>query len=145
MAGKFRFVKGLAICLIFLFVSNFIVWQSCENSIICWKPGRLADTSLITDSSISVIHRFEYKACEYWFIRFALDIENKYMALGNQNGKTLLWELSTQDLTNAKCSTLQHIKCTSTIRQTAFSRNGEILICVCDDGTVWRWDRVNQD
>lgn len=123
--------------------TNLLFFQSCENSIICWKPGRLGDTSVSDSSSISVIHRFEYKACEIWFIRFALDIGNKYMAMGNQNGKTLLWELGTTDPTNAKCSTLQHIKCTTAIRQTAFSRDGDILICVCDDGTVWRWDRVN--
>ncbi|XP_037026065.1 polycomb protein eed-B [Bradysia coprophila] len=124
-------------------LGNFVLSKSCENTIICWKPGRLGDTSVSDSSSISVIHRFEYKACEIWFIRFALDIGNKYMAIGNQNGKTFLWELNTPDPTNAKCSMLQHIKCTTAIRQTAFSRDGDILICVCDDGTVWRWDRTN--
>lgn len=63
------------------------------------------------------------------------------MALGNQNGKTFLWDLETTDPAQAKCHTLQHHLCVTAIRQTSFSRSGDILICVCDDGTIWRWDR----
>lgn len=64
---------------------HFPFFQSCENSIICWKPGRLNDNSnefKHGDSSASILHRFEYKECEIWFIRFALDHHCKFMALG---------------------------------------------------------------
>jgi len=37
---------------------------------------------------------------------------------------------------------LSHNKCTTPVRQTAFSKDGTVLICVCDDATVWRWDRI---
>jgi len=37
---------------------------------------------------------------------------------------------------------LSHGKCTTPVRQTAFSKDGSVLVCVCDDATVWRWDRV---
>lgn len=96
------------------------------------KPG---------DTSVSILHRFEYKACEIWFIRFGIDYWHKYVALGNQNGKVFLWELDIADPTLAKCCILQHPKCTTAIRQTTFSRDGSILIGVCDDGSIWRWDK----
>lgn len=120
------------------------IFQSCENSIVCWKPGKLDDTATTkSNEDISIVHRFEYKACEFWFIRFSLDLRHRYMALGNQYGKTFLWELNRTDPTKSRCSTLQHFQCMKTIRQTAFSRDGTILICVCDEGKVWRWDLVN--
>lgn len=66
------------------------------------------------------------------------------MAVGNQLGRTYVWDLDIGDPSQARCSTLTHPKCVAPIRQTAFSRNGNILITVCDDATIWRWDRVEQ-
>ncbi|XP_055302918.1 polycomb protein eed-B [Sitodiplosis mosellana] len=128
-------------------IGDFVMSKSCENSIVCWKPGRLNDTSnefKHGDSTASILHRFEYKECEIWFIRFALDHHCKFMALGNQCGKVFLWDINTLDPTLIRAATLTHPKCTSPIRQTTFSRDGSILICVCDDGTIFRWDRENK-
>ena len=64
------------------------------------------------------------------------------MALGNQVGKTYVWDLETDDPIRTRHIVLTHPKCTTAVRQTALSRNGHVLLTVCDDATVWRWDRI---
>ncbi|XP_034101215.2 polycomb protein esc [Drosophila albomicans] len=124
---------------------DFVFSKSCENSIVCWKPGKLSAQrqDIKPQDSTTVLHHFDYKMCEIWFVRFAFNAWQKVLALGNQLGTTFVWELDSNDPNLTKCSQLVHPKCTSTIRQTSFSKDGSILICVCDDSTVWRWDRVN--
>lgn len=62
--------------------------------------------------------------------------------MGNTIGKIYVWDLSSNDQASMRVTTLAHPKCNTVIRQTTFSRDGNILICVCDDGTIWRWDRL---
>ena len=122
---------------------NFVFSKSCENTIVCWKPGDLRsdDAVKVGETKVTILHKFDYKDCEIWFVRFSMDARQNMLALGNQVGKTYLWDLDVDDLSHTRYSVLAHPKCTSAIRQTSLSRDGNILICVCDDGSIWRWDR----
>lgn len=120
---------------------NFILSKSCEDSVVCWKPGRPEDAELKPNENAStIIHEFQFKDCEIWFIKFDVSFNNRFLAVGNQLGKTFVWNLDVEDPTMAKQSVLIHPKCNSAVRQTAFSRDGSILMTICDDGTIWRWD-----
>ncbi|UYV71372.1 EED [Cordylochernes scorpioides] len=123
--------------------SDSLLLQSCENCIVCWKPGQPDQQELPPDSSVTVLFRLDFKECDIWFMRFSLDVEQKVLALGNQAGKVYVWDLDLDDPTGHRCTILTHPKCTSAIRQTSLNRDGSILLCVCDDSSVWRWDCVS--
>ncbi|XP_066283888.1 polycomb protein eed-B-like isoform X1 [Branchiostoma lanceolatum] len=126
-------------------LGDLVLSKSCENCIVCWKPGtifnRLEDiTPSITN--VTVLHKFQYHQCDIWYMRFSIDYWQKVLALGNQVGRLFVWDLGVEDPVKARLSTLTHPKCTSAIRQTSMTRDGNLLISVCDDGTLWRWDRT---
>ncbi|CAB4055586.1 EED [Lepeophtheirus salmonis] len=121
---------------------DFILSKSCENMIVCWKPGLLHEARIKPgENKATVIHKLNYKDNEIWFIRFALDKGQKLLALGNQMGRTYIWDLDVEDPKDTKYVVLSHPKCNVAVRQTSFSRDGNVCICACDDGTIWRWDR----
>lgn len=128
---------------------NFILSKSCEDTIVCWRPGKLEssnDLSLpakyTTDTTCSIMENFKVKYCDIWFIKFSIDSSMKYMALGTRVGKTYIFDLDSHDHDSKPTEKyiLSHPKCQATIRQTCFSNNANILICSCEDGTIWRWD-----
>lgn len=126
-------------------LGDFVLSKSCENTIVCWKPGRLGNAGVKmanNNNAVTVLHRFEYRECDIWFMRFSLNSGSKVMALGNQIGKTYVWDLDVEDPVASRYIVLSHPKCITAIRQTALSRNGNVLLCVCDDASVWRWDKV---
>ncbi|GIY92913.1 polycomb protein EED [Caerostris extrusa] len=126
-------------------MGNLVLSKSCENCIICWKPGQLDQAQISnSDTSVTIIQRYEFKECGIWFMRFSLDAEQKILALGNQVGKAYVWDLDVEDPGMARCTVLTHAKCNSPIRQTSLNKDGSVLLCVCDDGSVWRWDRLSK-
>lgn len=128
---------------------NFILSKSCENSIVCWRPGKLENSNDLslpskytTDTTCSILENYKLNDCKFWFLKFSIDSSMKYLALGNDKGKTFVIDLDSHDhdsrLTNRWI--LSHPRCQSTIRQTCFNNTADILICTSDDGSIWRWD-----
>jgi polycomb protein EED len=126
---------------------QFVLSKSCENRIVLWKPT--TELSLLgtkpaapDGATISILHQFDFQNCDIWFIRFSTDYRQKVMAAGNQIGRVYVWDIDVDDPLQVKFMILTHNKCVSAVRQTTFSRDGNILVCVCDDASVWRWDRA---
>jgi polycomb protein EED len=90
---------------------------------------------------VSKLFTFDIIECEIWFMRMELDISMKYLAVGSQKGKVFVFNLDT-DIPVNKRYTLFHAKCTSPVRQMSFSKDGNILVAGCDDGSIWRWDKI---
>ena len=143
--GQSRTLKRNYVCLnIFLFrwFGDFVLSKSCENSIVIWKAGSLDQSEREKEQRTTIIHKLDIRDCEIWFVRFSTDLEEKTLALGNTKGKIYTWDLTVSDPTSLRPSILSNPKCNTAVRQTSLSRDGEVLIAVCDDGSIWRWDRV---
>ena len=81
---------------------------------VCWKPGHLKKNEVKSgETKVSIIHKLDYKDCEIWFVRFSMDAKQKILALGNQLGKTYLWDMDTDDPGQCKFIMLSHAKCNS--------------------------------
>lgn len=130
---------------------DLILSKSCENTIVCWKPGNIEQgldqllprDIFLSESTTTFIHHFELKDSEIWFMRFCTDC--RYLVLGNTTGKTYVWDIEKEDLDQVKPFILSNSKCSYTIRQTAISNDGKILLAVADNGSIWRWDKTSHD
>lgn len=109
--------------------------KSCENNIIWWKVKQSGK-----GLEVSKLFTFDIIECDIWFMRMELDLSMKYLAVGSQKGKVFVFDLDTEVPTNRRCA-LVHLKCNSPVRQMSFSSDGGILVAACDDGTIWRWDK----
>lgn len=54
--------------------------QSCENAIVCWKPGKMedeVDRIKANESNVTILGRFDYSQCDIWYMRFSMDFWQK--------------------------------------------------------------------
>eukprot|EP00039_Didymoeca_costata_P003920 m.70499 g.70499 ORF g.70499 m.70499 type:complete len:417 (-) comp12139_c0_seq2:1225-2475(-) len=129
-------------------IGDLVLSKSTDSKIVCWKPG--GEPHLVFNDEkksnylgdpVTIVNRHEYAGCEIWYVRFCTDARFTKMAVGNQEGKVFIWDLETS-APNSKPSrqTLESRYCVAAVRQTSFNADGTILVLVCDDGSVWRWD-----
>lgn len=121
------------------FGSTFLS-KSCENCIIWWKVGNFDEPFNLNTTNSTQIHTFEVDDCELWFVRMDLDFSQRFLAVGNSYGKICIFDLESETPPE-KPIILSNYKCTKPIRQVAFSCDGKIIVCVCDDGKIYRWDK----
>lgn len=122
---------------------DLLLSKSYDGKIILWKMGSTDAEPLRRDHSAFALHSFPYNfGLPKMFVRFSLDLRFRYMVTGSAAGEVFVWDLDTEDVKKVSRFTLTHPKCTSVVRQTSLSRNCDVLIAVCDDGTIWRWDQA---
>lgn len=127
--------------------------KSCENDLALWKPGGITDTldSIMTSTTnrqpneheinVIVFRRFTLKHCGFWFIRFSINLKLGFLAYGNLKGEMFVYKLKVDSLSQITCHQLKsNSHCKSVIRQTAFNRDGTVLIAVTDNSFVLRYD-----
>ena len=81
------------------FIFSYNPFQSCENSIVCWKPGRLQqslDDIKKNESNVTLLHRFDYRECDIWYMRFSMDYWQKVIHLVRE---VLAWDRHSVALT----------------------------------------------
>lgn len=123
---------------------NVIVSKSCENLVRLWKPGGGEGCELdlrLRDSRVQHLHHLEVRDCDIWFIRFDIDVRHRVIALGSSTGRCYIWDLGGDDIFGVVPQVLQVTRGCGAVRQTCFSTDGRTLLCVCDQGTVVRFDR----
>ena len=125
--------------------NNCVLSKSIENKIILWKPGHLEDEiNSITRSNKNfiIIHKFQIKNADVWFVRFCLDFTQKFLALGNQTGKIYVWDMNVNGGNHDFSKTvLTHPTSKCTIRALSLSRYGRVLVAVNDDGQIFVWKK----
>lgn len=134
----FRLVHGNYVDCV-MYIGDLILSKSVHNKIVLWAPG--TDTSGLLPSSTEhhVIVEYRYPAGDLWYMRFALNHARTLLAVGSRDGRIHIFDIDDPQGTPVAC--LAHPQAKSPVRHLAFSPDGKILVAVCDDSTVWRWDR----
>ena len=84
---------------------------------------------------------FSYSDCDIWYIRFALDSPSlQHLAVGNKSGVVFVWNVDDPPGTPPRKLTTPHSQ--RAVRCVAFNSDARILIAACEDGSLFRWDQV---
>ena len=129
------------------FVGDLVLSKSTTNTISLWKSNiplsnftpSLSEQRGLQSSSITHLRDFSIRKCDdIWYVKFGVDESCSLLAIGNTVGEIRVWEIG--GTSNKHFCTLSNPLCNDTIRKVSFSPDGDCLISVCDDGTVWKWD-----
>eukprot|EP00941_MAST-03F_sp_MAST-3F-sp1_P003589 g3589.t1 len=133
-------------------VGNLILSKSTQNDMLFWQP----DVRRRKDAA-NILVRYPLKDSEIWFVRFTLDKEKKRVAVGNKRGRITIWDIDQREENNGVVTGMSNVKpldffggnnlhqnVHTVVRSVAFSPNGKSVVYVCDDGSLWRFDRVEK-
>ena len=64
--------------------SNAASFKSCENEVVCWKPGLLyedLDKINRSNKNVTIMQKLSIKECDLWYVRFGLDFSQQVTPL----------------------------------------------------------------
>ena len=131
-------------------VGDHLISKSTKNQVKMWRPAVHRSKDAVT-----ILETYAVPSTSIWFLRMDLDARREYIAVGNTAGDIYLWKLEEDNNKNGSTNkpiTMEtrikrrrrkvvhpHGPITS-MRAVAFSPSGSVLICVCDDSSVIRYD-----
>ena len=122
----------------------------------CYNDAETEESSTRIPSEILYLREFSLTHCDSWFVRFhSPPPHHRILALGNQKGEVKVWRiggdkgchpdqkyycsLATSGVGGLRSSNNHNVG--YTVRMVKFSPDGLCLVVVCDDGTVWMWEK----
>lgn len=121
-------------------LGDFILSKSVDNEIVLWEPLYKVPGTTSNEGKVDILQKYPVPECDIWFIKFSCDFHFNTLAIGNREGKVLVWEA--QSSPPNLIARLSHPQCKSPVRQTAISYDGSTILCCCEDGCIWRWEAV---
>ncbi|KAK3199479.1 hypothetical protein Dsin_022894 [Dipteronia sinensis] len=119
-------------------LGDFIMSKSVDNEIVLWEPKMKEQSP--GEGTTDILQKYPVPECDIWFIKFSYDFHYNAVAIGNREGKILVWDL--QSSPPVLIAKLSHAQSKSPIRQTAMSFDGSTILSCCEDGAIWRWDAI---
>eukprot|EP00884_Botryococcus_braunii_P007714 jgi/Botrbrau1/16944/Bobra.49_2s0010.1 len=120
---------------------DLVLSKSVNNQIALWRPHRRSADASSERGLIDLIALYNLEDCNVWFIRFSLDGTFSRMACGTNIGNVLVFDLQQPGNPQAMLARPPgQVGVSTTVRQTALSRDGKTLLACCEDTTIWRWD-----
>jgi WD40 repeat protein len=113
---------------------DMLLAKSIHNKVVLMEsiPGLRRETMRLR-------HDFSVTACGIWYLRFAVDPSQQWLALGNMQGVTCVWSIDDAVLKQPVLR-LQHAKVNATIRHCAFALDNRYLLTSTDDARVVVWN-----
>mmetsp|Transcript_6106 Transcript_6106/g.13268 ORF Transcript_6106/g.13268 Transcript_6106/m.13268 type:complete len:385 (+) Transcript_6106:260-1414(+) len=114
--------------------------KSVTGKILLWRAEEISEPGVVTATKFTVLQEYPLPDSHIWFVRFSLDPTLSLLACGNRQGKVFVW--NPNQVPAELKQKLGAKKCTTVVRQTAVSWDGCTVLASCEDGTIWRWDKV---
>ena len=138
-------------------VGNLLISKSTDNKLILWRPSLGGEDK----KDVVILREYCMRGAEVcWFVRFGLSSDSSQVVCGNSAGKVFVWDIDYDGILPKERNTimtepekvldmkensqvmLSHPHCNSTARFCTFSPDDNSIIVCCEDGTLWRWDRI---
>ena len=131
------------------FVGDYIMSKSQENRIILWEPVFMAppgtpqiDLPYPVPNQHKHIRTFETKSSETWFVRFGVDHDGRMMAMSNDQGRLMVWDLRQPKPTPMFVLNKQRH---GIARFVSFSPGNDIMVAALDSGSLYKWSILDDE